>query len=343
MNASNSYFNPSYLNQSTTTKQATPYYDPFNINGLILNILADRTLSRGASDVLAELVRLSGIKGYCYPSIQYLSVTINKGRTQVKVYLKELVTKKRLRIVSYIGRVSAYQLLDILSKKGGPGRFFAHRKEYKNKENVTEKTNVILNFPDKDNHPIVHSKVEATKQAVEEPSPTLAADNNINITTPANNTGPAIQKPILHQQQKTTKTPSNVIDMSLVQEILQVTNDKKSLNCFIKIVKSVHKNIIYTAISSLKIAMDESYISRPGAYFVKTIKNYYPDVFTSPKICSERPLTKNKPIVTPSGTSKKQCFEPEDNVVPASPEVALEAINAIKLMLSKPQRSIPRS
>jgi hypothetical protein len=290
MNASNRYFNPSYLNQSTTTKQATPYYDPFNINGLILNILADRTLSRGASDVLAALVRLSGIKGYCYPSIQYLSVTINKGRTQVKVYLKELVTKKRLRIVSYVGRVSAYQLLDMLSKKGGPGRFFAHRKEYKNKENVTEKPNVILTFPAQ-NNPVAHSareQVVGTKTA-----PTLAVDNNIiTASIPPSDSNAVTTAP-------KTNSPSTVFDMSLVKEILDITGDKKSLGCFIKIVKRSPPNIICAALSSLKIAMSECYISKPGAYFVQVVKNYYPDIFNAPQTLPERPSTSYERITAP--------------------------------------------
>lgn len=122
--------------------------------------------------------------------------------------------------------------------------------------------------------------------------------------------------------------------MTLVQEILQITNDKKSLNCFIKIIKNVPKNIVFTALSSLKIAMQEDYILRPGAYFIQVVKNYCPDLF-NPKTCSESPLTKNSNIVVLPKTSKKQCLEPEETIVPASTEIAMEAINKIKLMLDK--------
>lgn len=268
MNVAKQYHTADY------TPHATQYYDPFNINALILNILADRTLSRGASDILAELVRLSGIKGYCYPSIQYLAITINKGRTQTKLYLKELVTKNRIRVIRYVGEESRYYVLDIPRENRGPGRFSDHRKEYKNKENVIERANVILNFHDQQ-IPLAHS---ACEQVVEKkPSPTLAVDNTFIITSmPPSNTDadPAAPK---------TNIPSAVFDMGLVREILEVTGDKKSVGCFIKIVKNVPQNIIYAALSSLKVAMSECYISRPGAYFVQVVKNYYPDMFNIPQ------------------------------------------------------------
>ena len=50
--------------------------------------------------------------------------------------------------------------------------------------------------------------------------------------------------------------------------------------------------------------------------------------------------TKNNSSVVPLGTSNKQCFEPEDNVIPASPEIVKESLNAIKLILDKPRRYV---
>lgn len=311
-----------------------------SIISLVKNILKDSDLSKNASNILAQLVLASGYSGFCWMLLDTISKNSRLGRTQTKLYLKELVTKKRIKIHHRPGRSSRFEVLDITNELNEVSRCTDHIKEYKNKENVTiEKPNVILIFPDKDNHPIVHSKVKTTKQVVEEPSPTLAEDNNnTNITTPANNTGPAIQKPILHQQQKPIKIPSNVIDMSLVQQILDITNDKKSVGCFIKIVKNVPESIVYAAISSLKISMEENYILRPGAYFVGVIKNYFPEVFntqTSPVTLS----TQNNSSVVPLKTSKKPYFEP-DEIVPASQEFAMESINKIKLILSKPSRSM---
>jgi hypothetical protein len=82
--------------------------------------------------------------------------------------------------------------------------------------------------------------------------------------------------------------------------------------------------------------MDESYISRPGAYFVSTIKSYYPDIFNS-KTASETFLTQQKHTVVSPKAFMEQCFEPEETILPASQEIVKEAIDKIKLILNKPR------
>jgi hypothetical protein len=123
--------------------------------------------------------------------------------------------------------------------------------------------------------------------------------------------------------------------MDLVMEIEQLTGDRKSRRCWIKIVKTVPENTIYAGLSSLRIAMNEGIVGNSGSYLVGTIKNYYPDLFSSKKYYQrssnqlERVVVHQKPV-------KEQFCKPEDIIVPASPEVVASAISKIKLMLNKP-------
>lgn len=254
----------------------------FNLANIIRNIISDRTLSKGASDILIQLTLMAGRKGYCWPSIDTIVSLVKPGRTQVKLYLRELKDRGHIKVINRTGRASKYYLLDILPETSRPGRFSAHRKEYLRKENVTEKPNVILNLPQEETNSAGHRECENTEQFIEKKSaPTLAVHNKIIIKSvetklniPINNRDTVSA----HQQ---TKFSSTVFDMSLVREILEVTGDKKSLGCFIKIVKNVPRNLIYAAISTLRIAISEGIVLKPGAYFVQTIKNYSPDLFTN--------------------------------------------------------------
>ena len=258
------------MNDTATCYNNSPTYNqstvPFNLANYVSNIISDPTLSKNASTTLVQLTLSAGRKGYCELLIYSISVKVKSSRTQTKIYLKELQDKKRIKIIYRTGRSSIYQLLDILPEKEGPSRFSDYIKEIKKRKNQRSertKSNVIFNFPEKTN-----------------PPSTLATDNKIIIKNSIQPHDTEPTKPILHQQQKPIKTTSNVVNMTLVQEILQVTNDKKSLNCFIKIVKNCPENVIFAAISSLKIALSEGIVSKPGAYFVQTIKNYCPDLFT---------------------------------------------------------------
>lgn len=325
------------MNDTATCYNNSPTYNQstsdFNLANHVSNIISDPTLSKNASSTLIQLTLSAGRKGYCELLIYSIAVKVKSSRTQTKLYLKELQDKKRIKIIYRTGRSSIYQLLDILPEKVGPSRFSDYIKDIKKRKNQrSERTNVFLNFPDKESTPVDYDEGESTEQIIETKTPSALVDDNKIIIKPIQ--PPAeVPKPIAQQQQKQTKTPSTVFDINLLKEILQVTNDKKSTACFIKIVKNVPQNIIYAALSSLKIAMEENYISRPGGYFVGVIKNYYPDIFSNPKTAPETFSTKNKPTVAPLKTSKEPCFEPE--IVPASQEFAMESINKIKSILNK--------
>ena len=294
-----------------------------SIISLVKNILKDSDLSIHASNILAQLALASGYEGYCWMLISTISKNSRLGRTQTKLYLKELETKKRIKVHHRPGRSSRFEVLDITNKINEVSRYTDHIKEYKNKENVIGGTNVILNFSEKTN-PVTHSETET--------QPILTNRNKIIIKKPIPPSNIEVPKPIIP---KPLKPPSNIIDMNLVKEILEITGDKKSTACFIKIVKNVPESIVCAAISSLKIAMSEGMVAKPGGYFVQTIKSYYPDIFTSKKNAPVTlPTKNNSDIVAPTGTSKKQYWEPEDNIVPASPEIAMQSIDKIKLILN---------
>jgi len=137
------------------------------------------------------------------------------------------------------------------------------------------------------------------------------------------------------------KTPNSknsdncLINMDLVREIELVTGDRKSRGCWIKIVKSVSENTIYAGLSSLRIAMSEGIVGNSGSYLVGTIKNYYPDLFSSKKH-HQSSLNQFGWVVVHQRQVRDDFSNPEDMFVPASPEVVASSISKIKLLLNKP-------
>jgi hypothetical protein len=128
---------------------------------------------------------------------------------------------------------------------------------------------------------------------------------------------------------------NSTFNMDLVMEIEQLTGDRKSRGCWVKIVKSVSESTIYAGLSSLKIAMNEGIVGNSGSYLVGTIKNYYPDLFSSKK-CHQRSLNQFEQVIVHPKPVKDQFSKLEDIIVPASPEVVATAIAEIKLLLNSP-------
>jgi hypothetical protein len=284
-----------YFITSTTeasTPQATKYFDPFDFNGLILDILADRSLSRGASDILAELVKLAGVKGSCYPSIAYLSTQIRRCRTQVKLYLKELAIKGRIRVIHNFGQESRYYVLDIATKLSEPSRFSDHRKELNTKKTVREQETVISICCEETHSRSVQAQtVEITSSPVGSHKnnfrpDTICADprEEPELSAP----GKTASKPLLKPKDAQNgmghaPTRATPIRMDLVREILDLTGDAKSTRFWVKFVRLAPLTTVYLAISSLKIAIDEGIVLHPGKYLVGIIKRQYPEMFDSKK------------------------------------------------------------
>ena len=113
---------------------------------------------------------------------------------------------------------------------------------------------------------------------VNEPAPQNEPDCtlNINIKSKTKTNGTVISEDV---KERPKEISSNVSNMALIQEIESVTGDRKSRGCFISIVRQVPEDIVYMALTSLKIAMGEGIVSKPGAYFVGTVKKQCPNIF----------------------------------------------------------------
>ena len=289
-------YRSSHTEQSRTlsnTKQLT-------LTDKIRFINKDKNLSKGTKNLGIEIVIATNWRGYCWHSIEAFCKLTASSESQVHSYLRDLQENGYVNVVSRPGKTNRYYLGKKFLSNSSDIRDLgvldsAPKIKTKNKENVIEKPNVILNFPQEETNSVAHSDYDNKTPFVEtKSSPTLAVDNKI-IITPVE-TKPNIStgdRDIVPEAEPTQKH-STVIDMRLVSEILAVTGDKKSLGCFIKIVKDVPRNLIYAAISSLRIAIGEGIVSKPGAYFVQTIKNYCPDLFTSQKPCDVSLSTPNR-------------------------------------------------
>jgi hypothetical protein len=126
---------------------------------------------------------------------------------------------------------------------------------------------------------------------------------------------------------------SKPFDMNLVLQIEQITGDRNGRGCYIKIVRSVSPDIVHAAISSLKIAMSEDIVVKPAAYFVQTIKNYCPDLFTSRQGHTPRPP---QPVSNVSFQTK--ILESEPNIE-IDWKINLAQLKNIQQMLGKPSRN----
>jgi hypothetical protein len=75
----------------------------------------------------------------------------------------------------------------------------------------------------------------------------------------------------------------NVVDMTLLNEILSLTGDHKSRACWIACVNRLPEEEIRVAMSNLRLAMGEQIVSKPGGYMLRVIQNRNPDFQVSRK------------------------------------------------------------
>ena len=116
----------------------------------------------------------------------------------------------------------------------------------------------------------------------------------------------------LSQSNKTGNLP-------LVNQILSLTGDKKSIRYWVMIVRKLPEAEILQYLSHLKIAMNEKIIHHLGAYLNSLILANHPEL--------KRP---QETITTPCKTRQ---IEPEEPIIPASEEVVKASLAEIKAML----------
>lgn len=229
----------------------------FNLANTIRDIISDPTLTQGASRLLVQLVLSAGRKGWTWFLIETLGVLVKTSRTQVKVYLKELVDKNRIKIVHRPGRSSVYQIVGIYNQSTKVGRFSGHIKQsYKTKSNVIEKPNGVSVLP--------------------------SQETKSETSNPRENQQSALHTKT-HEKPSIKVISNKPIRMDIVREILDITRDTKSIGCWIKFVRSAPLPIVYCAIASLKSALEEGQVCHPGKYLTGIIKNIYPEMFEPQK------------------------------------------------------------
>lgn len=276
---------------------------PLTLTDKIRLINRDSNLSKGSKLLSIEIIIASNWRGYCWHSISAFTEMISASETQVHSYLKELEAKDFIKIVRRPGTTNRYYLGPIFISADHPENPDRGVRNSEPKIKTKYKTNVK-------NVIFESSQTEEN----DSPAPTTTTDtqdNRIDL--------------------KPHKPASKPFKMGLVKDILDLTNDKKSTGCYIKIVRTVPEPIIHTALSSLKIALTEGIVSNRGAYFVQTIKNHCPEVFSEPKTSPVAVSTSNERIVTQVKPATETVIEPDEQ--PASHEEAMESLEKIKMML----------
>jgi len=316
-------------------------------------------VSKVAQILLSELLSWSGERGYCWWGVSTIARDLNWSNATVWRKAKELKKSGLLEVIPRPGRSNYWvplpgpskmkRLKNELTPLAVPRGPLEKKKEKKEERCTVEKdcadTNQALPSSKDQNGNVIDF------ESVEEES--FSTNSNpqkiIPSTTTYHQSKPTMMRksipvPAPEPPEQSCLIPEKIpnkinenctFNMDLVREIEQLTGDRKSRRCWIKIVKHVPENTIYAGLSSLRIAMSEGIVGNSGSYLVGTIKNYYPDLF-SPKKYHQRSIAQLEQVVVHPKPVKEQSSKLEDIIVPASPEVVASAIAEIKSMLNRP-------
>jgi len=315
-------------------------------------------VSKAAQILLSELLSWSGERGFCWWGVSTIARDLNWSNATVWRKATELKKSGLLEVIPRPGRSNYWvplpgpskmkRLENELTPLANPRGLLEKKKEKKEErctvDRVCTSTNQALpshkdqnvnvidfesvkekSFPTKSNPRKIISSTTTYHQS---------KPNMIRKSIPVPAPEPPEQSCPIPEKNQTKINENCTFNMDLVREIEQLTGDRKSRRCWIKIVKSVSENTIYAGLSSLRIAMSEGIIKNPGSYLVGTIKNYYPDLF-SPKIYHQRSLAQLEQVVVHQRQVRENFSKLEDTIVPASSEVVASAIAEIKLLLNK--------
>lgn len=293
-----------------------PQQSTFNLANTIRDIISDPTLTQGASRVLVQLVLSAGRKGWTWYLIETLGVLVKSSRTQVKVYLKELVDKNRLNIVRRPGRSSVYQIVGIYNKSSEVGRFSGHIKQsFKSKSNVIERPNGISSNHQESNPCVIIPAGIDAKTSIH----LQKVKNDFHTDTIVTESSAKS----IHNK------PVKPVNFLLVKEILALTNDHKSVRCWIKFVRSAPEQIVQLAIHSLKSALQSETVYHAGKYLIGIIKRLCPEMFNSGhKVSLRQPEQFSDASYYPKAAVDEPTFERNE-------ELNLSSIQAIRALLAK--------
>ena len=320
-------------------------------------------VSKAAQILLSELLSWSGERGYCWWGVSTIAKDLNWSNATVWRKATELKKSGLLEVIPRPGRSNYWvplpgpskmkRLKNELTPIAIPRAPFLKENE-KEKERCTIKkdcagTNQTPPSPKDRNVNVIdfESAEEELFLTKSDPQKIISSTTTYHQLKP-NMMRKSVRVPAPEppehpcpiSEKISNKINENcIINMDLVLEIEQLTGDRKSRGCWIKIVKTVPENTIYAGLSSLRIAMNEGIVGNSGSYLVGTIKNYYPDLFSSKKY-HQRSLTQPEQVVVHQRQVRENFSKLEDTIVPASPEVVASAISKIKLLLSNPSHLI---
>jgi hypothetical protein len=319
------------------------------------------SVSKAAQILLSELLSWSGERGYCWWGVSTIAQDLNWSNATVWRKATELKKSGLLEVIPRPGRSNYWvplpgpskmkRLKNELTPLAIPRGPMEKKKEKEEQRCTVKKDCAVTNqTPPSQKDP--NGNVINFEPVEEKSFPTKSNPRKIiSSTTTYHQLKPNMMRKSLRVPAPEIETPKNLssipekipnkinenctFNIDLVLEIEQLTGDTKSRGCWIKIVKSVSENTIYAGLSSLRIAMNEGIVGNSGSYLVGTIKSYYPDLFSSKKH-HQRSSNQLERVVVNQKPVREDFSEPEDIIVPASPEVVASAISKIKLMLNRP-------
>jgi len=316
-------------------------------------------VSKAAQILLSELLSWSGERGYCWWGVSAIAQDLNWSNATVWRKAKELKKSGLLEVIPRPGRSNYWvplpgpskmkRLKNELTPIAVPRGPFLKEKEKKEERCTIKKdcTNTNQTPPSQKNQNVnvidfepVEEKSFPTKSNPQKIISSTTTHHQLKPNMMRKSVPVPAPEPPEHPcpipEKISNKNKENsTFNMDLVMEIEQLTGDRKSRRCWIKIVKTIPENTIYAGLSSLRIAMSEGIIKNPGSYMVGTIKSYYPDLFSSKKH-HQRSLTQPEQVVVHQKPARDDFSNPEDMFVPASPDVVASAISKIKLLLNSP-------
>jgi len=316
-------------------------------------------VSKAAQILLSELLSWSGERGFCWWGVSTIAQDLNWSNATVWRKAKELKKSGLLEVIPRPGRSNYWvplpgplkmkRLKNELTPIAIPRVLLEKKKEKKEERCTVEKecadTNQAPSSTRGQNVNVIdfESTEEESFLTNSDPQKIISSaatyhqlkPNMMRKSIPVPAPEPPEHPCPISEKISNKNKENSTFNMDLVMEIEQLTGDRKSRRCWIKIVKTVPENTIYTGLSSLRIAMNEGIIKNPGSYLVGTIKSYYPDLFSSKKY-HQRSLTQHEQVVVHPKPVRENFSKLEDIIVPASPEIVASAISKIKSMLNRP-------
>jgi hypothetical protein len=316
---------------STANSRAT-YPSESNVFDQIRSNIESKTLSKGARLLWIYLRTRAGNAGRVRYRAWKLAETIGSSLSQTKEYLRELEGAGWLAGIRDPGHCNTWVIFTGTQPTDRPGGSRNSGQGVAGppatlKNRSKQKTLYVAAPSDSAGTPYHEDSLEAengTSNVVEagaykqpedlcteayaqaEPSPT---PDHVRVPSEPEPTEPPPPAPDETEPTKAStkeprpqkcderSEPGKVFDSRLLAEILTLTNDHRSRRFWIGVVGRLPEEELRYGMSSLRVAMNESIISRPGAYLHSILKARNPYVeFSKRKQGATQPTAQSSPL-----------------------------------------------